>query len=186
MNIKVACPGCSKRFRVPTEYAGKRVKCPNCETKFAIASIPQESEEYPEQTPPLPDSASPTPQPPIATTTPATTPKKKRISTIVAFIMLGITVLFPIVVVGLVVLGSISEAAEQRKARSGSSDFPGGSIVATENGTFEYKSNSQKKAERAGTMVGIIIGAICFPGVPYIMAMMILAVSYFAFRSAGN
>ena len=186
MHIKVACPGCSKRHRVLAEYAGNRVKCPNCETRFSIGPISKVSAEPPVNSPPLSETPPPEPQPSIITGQPEDSrPKKRRISTVIAFVMLGITILLPVVVIGLAVSMSVSEAAS-RNSSSGSSDFYGGSIVATENGTFEYKTNSQKKAESAGAMLGIIIASICFPGVPYIMAMMILAASYFAFRSAGN
>ena len=151
MHQQVTCPSCSKRFRVPAHYVGRRVKCSKCEATFRIASPPQvepetalpvEHDEM--QVPPINEFDEPA-------------PKKRRISTVIAFVMLGITVLFPIAVVALIVLGSVSEASEHRNARSGSSDFMGGSIVATENGTFEYKSRSQQKAERAGTMMGCLL-----------------------------
>jgi predicted Zn finger-like uncharacterized protein len=61
MPIQLACPSCAKQFRVADEHAGKKVKCPNCQTIFQVPSPKGDS--------PLPNYAyPPTPvQPPTAT-----------------------------------------------------------------------------------------------------------------------
>jgi hypothetical protein len=34
--IRVKCPGCSKAFKAPAKYAGRRVKCPNCSSPIQL------------------------------------------------------------------------------------------------------------------------------------------------------
>lgn len=36
MAIEVNCPSCSKRLRAPDTAAGKRVRCPQCQTAVAV------------------------------------------------------------------------------------------------------------------------------------------------------
>jgi predicted Zn finger-like uncharacterized protein len=36
MPLTVQCSGCSRQFRVPDETAGKKVKCPKCQTVFIV------------------------------------------------------------------------------------------------------------------------------------------------------
>jgi predicted Zn finger-like uncharacterized protein len=36
MPLVIACPGCSKQFRIGDEHAGKQVKCPACQTVFQV------------------------------------------------------------------------------------------------------------------------------------------------------
>lgn len=59
MSIQVACPGCSKQFRVSGDHAGKRVKCPHCQTVFEIP-LPQSPAATPES---ASDPAAPMPRP---------------------------------------------------------------------------------------------------------------------------
>ena len=39
MSISIECPGCSKKFRVKDELAGKPIKCPECGRKFRVAGL---------------------------------------------------------------------------------------------------------------------------------------------------
>jgi len=36
--IEVKCPQCSRKFRIPDKYSGKRVKCPGCQGVIAVPS----------------------------------------------------------------------------------------------------------------------------------------------------
>ena len=36
MPLEIQCPHCRRKFRVPEKYAGKRVKCPQCEGTIGI------------------------------------------------------------------------------------------------------------------------------------------------------
>jgi len=36
--IEVKCPQCSRKFRIPDKYSGKRVKCPGCQGAIAVPS----------------------------------------------------------------------------------------------------------------------------------------------------
>lgn len=38
MPIEVKCPQCSRKFRIPDKYSGKRVKCPGCQGAIAVPS----------------------------------------------------------------------------------------------------------------------------------------------------
>ena len=56
--VRFACPSCRKSLKVPTRYAGRRVKCPKCQHSFLIGSEPEVVEatlvEEELQTSPLP------------------------------------------------------------------------------------------------------------------------------------
>ena len=182
MQLKINCPKCDRIFRVQEKHFGKRVRCPDCDTKFTVPVIEQSDPAVSLEV----KQSETSDLPPKVVEASGKRPQKTRASTIIAFVMLGITVLFPIAVVGMFVLGSMSAASEQRQERASSSDIMGGSIVANDNGTFSFKTDRQKKAERAGTTIGLLIGSICFPGVPYAMGMLILGATYLALRSAGK
>ena len=70
--IKIACPNCNVKLRVPAEYRGKQSPCPKCGTKIRIPAadeiIPTEKWEAsdsgagePEQPQPLPQPIQPSP-----------------------------------------------------------------------------------------------------------------------------
>ena len=42
-SLKVSCPGCSSRMRVPPSASGKKVRCPKCEQAFRIPSAENSS-----------------------------------------------------------------------------------------------------------------------------------------------
>lgn len=61
MPIKISCPGCSKSFSAPDEFAGRKVKCPSCNSTFLVES-PKESPE-----PPKRELQEPPPRPQLST-----------------------------------------------------------------------------------------------------------------------
>ena len=40
--IKVNCPSCKKRYSLEAEHAGRRVRCPQCDTVFEAKGKPTE------------------------------------------------------------------------------------------------------------------------------------------------
>ena len=60
MAIEVSCPGCAHPLRVSDDHAGKRAKCPFCETKFEIPGAAGSA-------PPQVASGEPAPAPPGTT-----------------------------------------------------------------------------------------------------------------------
>ena len=181
MENKIQCPSCPKSFRIIPSQVGKKSRCSHCGQVFKIPDIftDDESADYDsilERTVPIVD----------ANVVQVKTKTKRKTSSVIAFLMLGVTILFPVSVVAMMVVGSIGIAQEQKREQANSTNIMGSSIVATENGLFEYKSASRKKAERAGSLIGLVIGSLCFPGVPYAFSMLLLGVAYFAFKSSGN
>ncbi len=64
MPIQIACPGCSKQFRVADEHAGKKVKCPGCSTVFQVPVGRESPSGDPAPgDPPSPADSSVTPRP---------------------------------------------------------------------------------------------------------------------------
>jgi hypothetical protein len=59
MNIQFSCHGCGQRINVPDNYAGKKVRCPKCQTPMFVPGSPMPAAE--------------TPPAPTARTVPATT-----------------------------------------------------------------------------------------------------------------
>ena len=47
MPIEIECPRCRRKFRVPDRYAGKRVKCPECEGPIGIPAAGQPAPKEP-------------------------------------------------------------------------------------------------------------------------------------------
>ena len=43
MPAEITCPKCGQSIRVPTSYAGKRIKCPQCQVRFHIPGGSRES-----------------------------------------------------------------------------------------------------------------------------------------------
>ena len=66
MSIGIACPGCSAKLNAPDSAAGKKIKCPKCQTVCAVpapAAPAFEVVEDPESaSKPAPQSARPTPE----------------------------------------------------------------------------------------------------------------------------
>lgn len=178
------CPKCSSSLNVDERHLGKTVRCPKCSEVFVVpppldrivpppvdTRLQQSSTLHPTQ---------------IAQRAGSVRRQKRRVSTILAFCMLGATILYPIGIVGMAIVGSVSAAKQAQVERTNSVDLPfGDSIVFGPNGVVG-KSASRKEAEQAGTFLGILIGSICCPGIPYVLVMLGLGVGYFAFRSAGN
>ena len=112
--------------------------------------------------------------------------KKKKISTILAFCMLGCTLLLPVSMGGMFILSSMT-AARQNSGSSDDIDIGfGNSITTGPGGGFEYKSARQKQAEQTGQALGIFLSSLCCPMIPYVLIMLALGTGYFAFRSSGN
>lgn len=198
----IQCPKCGKQCRVSVQHAGKLVACPKCQTQFVVPSTPppiqvvhsrpieterdklkshdvtQSESEF------KADSWMENP------TFSLRSRKKKnwRFSTIIAFCMLGVTLLLPAAMGALFVVGSINTANKRAVEEENSIDWAfGSSIVVDDDGRIVgSKSKSQKQAEEAGTNLGILLGSLCCPIVPYGLIMLVLGTSYFAFRSAGN
>lgn len=63
--IKVACKGCPKRLRVPPTAAGKRVRCPACQTVLVVP-FPLEDEDIPVAEVAEVAEVAPAPPPPAA------------------------------------------------------------------------------------------------------------------------
>jgi ubiquitin-protein ligase len=42
-DIHLACPSCGHKYRVPGQYAGKRVRCSHCQTIIVVSVSPKES-----------------------------------------------------------------------------------------------------------------------------------------------
>ncbi len=101
--------------------------------------------------------------------------------------MLFVTLLLPVAIGALFVVGSINAASQRAAEEENSIDIGfGNSLVTDEYGMLSGKTKMRKDAEEAGTNLGIFFGALCCPTVPYVLIMLVLGTSYFAFRSAGN
>jgi DNA-directed RNA polymerase subunit RPC12/RpoP len=61
MTISFSCPNCSKTYNVSDDKAGKKTKCPACETSITVPSADAASS---------PPAAAPPPQPPISVAKP--------------------------------------------------------------------------------------------------------------------
>lgn len=194
MTSHLPCPNCGKPCRIKQEHAGKRVACPGCRSQFMIppATPPIAPKQPSKQTSPIPIWTKSTDAVHDAKSTPSQaveSPKRKqtRISTVIAFCMLGASVLFPITICGLTITGFVSAARRSAQEEANSMDLVfGDSLVFEPDGSVTSKSRTVKEAESAGTVIGIFLGSVCCPGVPYILVMLVLGTAYFAFRSAGN
>ena len=59
MAIEFKCQGCEKKLRVPDEFAGRKAKCPNCQTILQVpANSQSETVEPLEVQPPIASSSS--------------------------------------------------------------------------------------------------------------------------------
>lgn len=200
MSSHIPCPSCGKQCRILQEHAGKRVACPICKSPFTIPPEPppRTGSEQPARLPSYLDLAANSTEKKTAKSTFNTKPneipiaqnrelKRTKVSTILAFCMLGATLLFPIAIGTLIVTGMLRAANESAQEDANSLDIGGGSsIVFHPSGRVSSKSESMKEAQSAGTMIGIFLGSICCPSIPYVLLMLVLGTAWFAFRSAGN
>ncbi len=53
--IDTACPTCEKAFRVPAEFAGKTIRCKNCQATFAVPAAGRSAAAKPVKAKPAPD-----------------------------------------------------------------------------------------------------------------------------------
>lgn len=193
MTSHLNCPNCSKPCRIKPEHAGKRVACPSCKSQFLVTptappiaqiKCSNQSTRIEIATGNL-DSADHE----KSTNIQANKSHKRnrtKISTVLAFCMLGVSLIFPLVICGLIVMGFVSAARRSAQEETNSWDMgSGSSMVFESDGRVISKSKTVKEAEKAGTVIGIFLGSVCCPGVPYILVMLVLGTAYFAFRSAG-
>lgn len=75
MALEFNCPYCSVAIRVPDQHAGKRGKCPKCETQLIVPSLPTPPAAQPATQHPTAPTAAPTaPAPPTGDFPPAGNP----------------------------------------------------------------------------------------------------------------
>ena len=179
------CPKCGSEFRYAPSISAYRIACEKCSHEFAVPPLP---------VPPSPVQPSPS-EPPRTTkgqsskaaylTYLQTKLKSNRISTIIAFIMLGCTVLLPFAMAAVFVFSSISVARENSKTK-GIPLGPYGDRLEFGPGGFAGSTSSQREAKQAGQTLGILFASMCCPFMPYSLIMLVLGIAYFAFRSSNN
>lgn len=176
------CPKCLRSVKVDEGIAEKPAFCQRCGEALIIQ-------------PPIQNATSPqvdigsSKKLDLNTIVPAKVSsfvKKNKISTSLAFCMLGATIVYLVAIFGMILFSSYSAVMDAQIEESNSVDIGGGgSIVFGPNGVVK-KSARIKEAESAGQFLGVFVGSICCPGVPYVLVMLCLGIAYFAFRSAGN
>jgi hypothetical protein len=104
-----------------------------------------------------------------------TSDRKWKPSTFVAFAMLGVTLLLP---VSMVAMAMLTVATSDR-----GQDVGDGMYMRTNaRGLPEMGYHSDQDAALGAAA---LISGVCCPIVPYVIVMLILGMTYFAFRSAG-
>jgi hypothetical protein len=173
----MSCPSCGSICRIRAEHRGKRVACSKCKQVFAVppsAPSPQASA-APARMPP---AGYQHPQYSTASAAAAmvkTSDRKWKPSTFVAFAMLGVTLLLP---VSMVAMAMLTVATSDR-----GQDVGDGMYMRTNaRGLPEMGYHSDQDAALGAAA---LISGVCCPIVPYVIVMLILGMTYFAFRSAG-
>jgi hypothetical protein len=108
-----------------------------------------------------------------------------RVSTIIAFCMLGCTLLLPISMIGLWIY-TAATIKNQDDSGAEIEIMPGHTISQGDDGLYTYESPRIKEAKEAGQALGIFLGGLCCPLIPYVLIMLVLGTSFIAFRSAGS
>lgn len=102
----------------------------------------------------------------------------KRPSTVIPFIMLGITLLLPMAMVSMAML----TVASNNRGR----DLGGGSGLYLSENSDGIPYLEDKDDRNAGVAMAALLTGVCCPLVPYVLIMLILGTAYFAFRSVGS
>ena len=174
----IQCPSCGHRCRIRREHMGRRVGCPKCKTAFAVPPPPPIShatESVTEEA--TTDHAFDFAQPPRKPSIPKPQSNAwRRPSTIIAFLMLGITLLLP---VSMIAMAMFTVAPNDR-----GEDLGNGMYMRTDaRGLPDIGWQSDRDA---GLGFAALLTGVCCPLVPYVIFMLILGIAYFAFRSAGS
>ena len=132
MSIPVACPSCRKKIQAPDKVAGRKILCPNCLRSITVPEREIEEEPRVEKPAPAPTTAAlvkeeeektfTTPTPSIREwlsgfTEGATLPKGLGIASLVLALLTVLVLCFPMIAIGLSVLGLILGAGGWLAAR---------------------------------------------------------------------
>lgn len=157
---------------------GRRVGCPKCKTAFAVPPPPPTA--HVSELPKEERTADPSfdftslPRSPSIRKSPSSA--WRRPSTLIAFAMLGITLLLPVSMVATAMFTVVSNDRGQ--------NLDNGMYMRTDaRGIPDVGWQSERDA---GLGFAALLTGVCCPLVPYVIFMLILGTAYFAFPSAGS
>jgi hypothetical protein len=181
--LRFSCPHCSKSLKAPDGAADQTITCPKCGNPIQVNTEESEARLAASSV-----QGSPTVQQPVTYWQPATTEPKRpkpedrpvatpaqsrfRISAIVAWIMLGLTVLWPI--------GGVSSCVFVYATMPPGKPVGGGYVI-DETGAELTRSQHQFRNLEASALL-----TCCGSTGIYIVLMLIAGCTYFALRASNS
>lgn len=189
MPIRFACPVCQTSYTVNDRCAGKKSECKACGQRLQVPA-PQRlrtvlGEELPPAAPPAPEPASvpqahpaggdpsPSDEPPTAEVQPYWPPRRprRRPMPVVKLLMLIATGLWVAAMPGLCLLSYAAGVG-------GVEEVGGGYVIVRDSRGGGHLMTAD--SHRAQAMGDAVVAGLCCPTVPYVIAMVALAIIYFA------
>ena len=170
MKTSIRCPNCGRTARVPRQQSSSMLRCPACKALFQTPQLapPQvaEAEEHQKRKP-----AGPAPFVDRETTPHTRTSPSSQLATAIKILMLTCTILWPLTMAAMTAVTFVSADRGMNV---------GGDWYVSDSGYTGKRSDRE-----AGILLGSLFTGLCCPTVPYVVAMTILGVAYFAVRPSG-